>query len=267
MPPTSVSPYLAVWTVISLRPAGQQAGVKRLITARGATPLPLPALRLAPMADAETARVALQAASSCAQLVFTSPAAVRFAARLHPLRALTTQRVYAIGRGTALALARHGVQAIHPAGSAMRSEGLLALPDFAARHFAKRDSDVGVVTAPGGRGLIVRALRARGARVRIAEVYRRLPPRLGPRHVEALRASQAPRALLLTSIEALENALGALPTDAVDILRDTLVVASSPRLSALAAGHGFARVIEAGAPTPQALLDALQKHAESGVKA
>jgi uroporphyrinogen-III synthase len=115
-----------------------------------------------------------------------------------------------------------------------------------------------VVTAPGGRGLLLRALRARGARMRVAEVYRRLPPRLDRRHAEALRSSNAPRAVLVTSAEALDHALALLPADAVARLRDSIAVASSARLAQHAREHGFVTTIDAGSPTPEALLDALQ---------
>jgi uroporphyrinogen-III synthase len=257
MSDTSVSPYLAVWTVISLRPAPQQAAMKRAIGARGATALALPALRLAAMPDAELARQSLRAALSCMQLIFTSPAAVRFAAALQPLQGPREQRVYAVGRGTARALARHGLRAIHPDERSMRSEGLLALPDFAPAVMLRTKADVGVVTAPGGRGLLTRALRARGARMRVAEVYQRLPPRFTRHHLDALHASRAPRAVLLTSGEALENALAGMPASAIVALLDAVAVTSSARLAQLAQERGFPRVIEAGAPTPDALLDAL----------
>jgi uroporphyrinogen-III synthase len=257
-----VSPYLAVWTVISLRPASQQAAMRRAITARGAHMLGLPALRLAPMEDAAGARRALRAALSCPRVLFTSPAAVRYAAALAPLACGARQRMFALGRGTARALARHGVAATHPAGDAMRSEGLLALPDFAPRSFPREQAAVGLVTAPGGRGLLARALRARGAKLHVAEVYRRLPPRFDRRHRDALLASRAPRALLLTSAEALDNALAGLPPEALVPLRDALVVASSARLAQRARECGFERTLEAGAPTAQALLDALQAHAQ-----
>jgi uroporphyrinogen-III synthase len=253
---------LKAWTVVSLRPAGQQAAIKRAIAARGAIALALPALRLVPMPDRDASLVALRAALTCPQLVFTSPAAVRFAAALVPLRTDRSQRVFAVGRGTAHALARHGVEAIHPGDRAMRSEGLLALPDFAPQAIARAGGDIGLVTAPGGRGLMLRALRARGARLRVAEVYQRLAPRLDRRHAEAMRACTQPRAVLLTSAEALQHALAALPADAADRLRDSLAVASSPRLAQLAREEGFHAVIEAGSPTPEALLDALQGHAQ-----
>jgi uroporphyrinogen-III synthase len=256
-----VSPYLAVWTVISLRPVPQQASMRRAIAARGAHALALPALRLGPMADATAARRALRAALSCPRVLFTSPAAVSHAAALAPLTCGARQRMFAVGRGTARALARHGVVATHPAEHAMRSEGLLALPDFAPGSFTREHAAVGLVTAPGGRGLLAHALRARGAQLHVAEVYRRLPPRFDRRHRDALLASSAPRALLLTSGEALDNVLAGLPPEALVPLRDSLVVASSARLAQQARDSGFARTLEAGAPTAQALLDALEAHA------
>ena len=256
MPPARVSPYLSVWTVIALRPAPDRAATRRAILARGAAPVLLPALRLTPAPDVDAARHALRAALSAAQIVFTSPAAVRFAAQLLPLHVEPSQRVYALGRGTARALARRGLAAQHPQAGAMHSEGLLALPDFASASHAHGE-DVGLITAPGGRGLIAHALRARGATLRVAEVYRRLPPRLDRRHFEALRTSLAPRALLLSSAEALDHALAALPPDLAPLLRDAVAVASSARLADLARERGYTRVLQASSAATPALLDAL----------
>lgn len=255
-----VSPYLSVWTVISLRPASQQAAVRREIVARGAKALSLPALRLSAAPDAAIAERTLRAASTCAKMIFTSPAAVRFAHALQPLVERRGQQVYALGRGTARALARHGVQAIHPDERSMRSDGLLALPDFARKNLSPT-SDIGLVTAPGGRGQILHALRARGAQVRVAEVYRRLPPRFDRRHFEALARSAPPRAVLLTSAEALVNALDGLPPAARAILLDAVAVASSERLAALARSHGYVEVLNARGPMVESLLDALDTHA------
>ena len=235
--------------------------MKQAIAARGATALALPALRLASMPDGDATRQALRAALDSALVIFTSPAAVRFAARLQPLRGIRAAQVHAVGLGTARVLARQGLDALHPAADAMHSEGLLALPSLASAAIARAGGDVGLVTAPGGRGLLQQALRARGARVHVAEVYRRLPPRLDRRHGDALRASATPRAVLVTSAEALDHAFARLPTEAAARLRDSVAVVSSARLAERARQHGFATIIEASAPTPAALLDALQEFA------
>jgi uroporphyrinogen-III synthase len=249
------------WTIVSLRPASQQAAVRREIAARGATALALPSLRLVAMPDPEAASQALRSALLAPRCIYTSPAAVRFAARLQPATALRATSTFAIGRGTARALARHGVHAIHPDDHAMRSEGLLALAEFSPASIARAGNDIGLVTAPGGRGLLLHALRARGARVRVAEVYRRLPPRLDRRHADSLRSSLTPRAVLLTSAEALDHAFAQLPADAAQRLRESIAVASSTRLAQHAREAGFGTVIDAGSPTPRALLDALEAYA------
>lgn len=254
-----VSPYVSVRTVVVLRAAAQARALRRAILAAGAAPVLLPALRLAPMPDPTRAARALRAALASDCVVFTSPAAVRYAAALGPLQVAAGTRVFAPGRGTARALARHGIAALHPGAGAMHSEGLLALPEFEARGGER----VGLVTAPGGRGLIAATVHARGARLARADVYRRLPPRLDRRHFEALRLSAAPRALLLTSAEALQHVLAGLPPELCALLREARVAASSARLGAMARAEGFAQVAVASTPEPDALLAVLRRRSSA----
>ena len=139
----------------------------------------------------------------------------------------------------------------------MHSEGLLALPEW-----NDITGPVGLVTAPGGRGIIPAGLARRGLEIRRAEVYRRLPPRLDARHRHALMQSPAPRATLISSAEALDGALDALPEDGRRQLLDSLAVTCSPRLAELARARGFLRVTTACAPTAAAMLDALEAWAK-----
>lgn len=246
---------LAGWSVVCLRPSAQQAPVRRAVQARGARHLALPGLRLAPAPDEHAARAALRDALACHTVVFTSPAAVMFAARLLPPRALRGQTAIAVGEGTARALARHRVSSITPPPDAMHSDGVLALP-----HWRDASGPVGLVTAPGGRGVIAAGLAARGMELHRAEVYRRLPPRLDARHLRALDASTPPRAVLVSSGEALERVLAALSDALRTRLLDATAVASSLRLAELARDRGFADVLVASAPTATAMLDALVGH-------
>ena len=111
---TPTDPTLAGWYVISLRPSGGHDPVRRAAVARGARLLPLSTLRLVPL----SAGPALAAAMACPRVVFTSPAAVRFAAALLPLRADPGRQEFAVGAGTAGALKRAGLPgAISPPGS------------------------------------------------------------------------------------------------------------------------------------------------------
>ncbi len=94
--------------------------------------------------------------------------------------------------------------------------------------------------------------------VRRAEVYRRCAPHLDARHRRALMQATAPRAMLISSAEALDGVLAALPTDSHAQLLDSLAVACSPRLAELARQRGFSRVTTASAPTAMAMLDTLE---------
>jgi uroporphyrinogen-III synthase len=258
--PLSSSP-LSGWFVVSLRPVGQHRRLLRAAMALGASGLSLPGLRLTAREDTPT-RVALDAALGCARVIFTSPAAVRYAVRLRTLapdaqRTRTPRHVFALGAGTRTALRRAGIaNALVPQQAI--SESLLALPGLASLSGTR----IGLVTAPDGRGLLAQQLRERGATVDIAEVYAREPARLGRSHAQRLLDARDHGAVCVTSAEALRNVLIALPDAARAALLDCVAVVSSERLDAIARDAGFVSVIRADGPSPRELLDALCAHAK-----
>lgn len=226
------------------RPAGTATTLARQVRAAGGVPLLLPGLSLRGMASA----TALRAALRDELIVFTSPAAVRFAAALAPLR--TRAAVLAVGQGTARALRRHGIDAQAPA--RQDSEGLLELP--AARTL--RGKRVALVGAPGGRGVLRAQLVARGARLRELHVYQRVPPRLDRRHIAAVLALPRTARVLLSSAEALQNLADRLPASALARLCATVAVVSSARLAQAARTVGFARIVQAESALARDLLAA-----------
>ncbi len=233
MPARATTGRLSGCYVISLRPAGGHDAVRRAAAMLGARTLALSPWRIRNIDD-DNARDALRRSLSAHRVVFTSPAAVVAAAALQPLRQGDGQAWLAVGAGTAHALRRAGAADV-ASPARMDSEGLLAMP--ALREV--RGLDVGLVTAPGGRGVIAATLADRGARVVRANVYERVPVAPAPRAVAALRALDAPAWLLLSSGEALEHVLATLPPDALAALRRATVVAASDRLAAQAHGHGL----------------------------
>jgi uroporphyrinogen-III synthase len=238
------------WYVISLRPAGQHAALRSAAARRGAGFIALSPWRLQVNDDGDT-RAQLAEALRADCVIFTSPFAVKAAAALLPLQGRDRIAWYAVGAGTAAALRRAGVDtAQHPA--RMDSEGLLDMPGLRALHGRR----VALVTAPGGRGVLLPALRARGAEVIRADVYARVPITPPATAVTALRALRAPAVLTLSSGEALHRILDALPHDAVAILRRASVVAASRRLADAARGHGFDDIVIAEGPRPSQLVAA-----------
>lgn len=238
------------WYVISLRPRGEHGALRRQAAKHGGGLIALSPWQLQ-LRDDDATRSALHAALAAPLVVFTSPAAVRAAHALQPLHVRAAQSVCAVGSGTAAALRRGGVVDLHfPA--RMDSEGLLALPvlqDVQGR-------DVGLVTAPGGRGEIAPALAARGARVLRADVYTREPVPLSARAVQQLRDADAPLVLALSSSEALQRTLAILPADLAARLKQAHVVAASERLRVLGRDLGFSDIEVAAGPRPVDLIDA-----------
>jgi uroporphyrinogen-III synthase len=221
--------------VVITRPAGTAASLSRRVRAEGGVPLLLPGLALRNVEDEVEARDGLRAALADDLLIFSSPAAVRFAAALAPLR--TSATVLAVGQGTARALRRHGIQA--PLAPARQdSEGLLdhpALQGLQGRRIA-------LIGAPGGRGVLREQLVARGATLRELHVYRRVAPRLDRRHVEPLLQLLPSALVLLSSVEALQNLCRILPPAALARLFAATAVVSSERLASAALAAGFARI-------------------------
>jgi uroporphyrinogen-III synthase len=239
------------WQLISLRPRGQHAPMRQAAARRGGGVIAVSPWALQPLHDAR-ARAALAAALAASRVLFTSPAAVRAAHALQPLRARPGQAWFAVGSGTAAALRAAGVDGVM-APERMDSEGLLALPGLRGR---MDGSAIGLVTAPGGRGMLAPALEDRGARVLRADVYRREPLSPTPRAVAALRALRAPAAIAVSSGEGLQQVHGNLPAELVARLHRLPVVAASDRLVELAHTLGFATAGRARSARPADLAEA-----------
>jgi len=218
------------------RPAGTGSTMARRVRALGGIAFSLPGSSLRAIEDPRGARGSLCEALRSDFVVFTSPAAVRFAARLMSLR--TRAKLLASGAGTVAALKRAGLKQVSIPRRA-DSEGLLALPGM-QRVRGKR---IGIVGAPGGRDLLQRGLTARGAEVFVAHVYRRVPARLDRRHLDPLLRGRAPFYVPLSSAEALRHLLKNLPRTARAGLLAGTALASSARMERAAKDAGFARVL------------------------
>ena len=240
--------------VISLRPAGQHGGMRRAAARHGWPLLALSPWRLQARADADS-RAALVAALDCDRVIVTSPAAVSAANALLPLRRAAPCSWMAVGEGTRRALQRHGVQGVLTP-QRMDSEGLLDLPPLQARALAHRR--VGLITAPEGRGRLQAALQARGAQLVQADVYDRIPVRPSPQAVARLLRLAPPFWLALSSGQALEQLLQALPAEACVHLLQAHVAAASARLAGLAVATGFrGSVVTAASALPKELMAAI----------
>jgi len=239
--------------VISLRPVGDHATLRRAAARHGMRVLALSPWKLQ-RCDDDATRRALKSALSAERIIVSSPAAVRAADALLPLHEHARRDWHAVGEGTASTLRRVGVKHINVP-RRMDSEGLLALPSMQD----VRGHRIGLITAPGGRGHIASALHAGGADLIRANVYLRVPVAPAARSVSALLriANTRPAWLALSSGDALLTLLDALPADAASALQHMGVVAASPRLAQLAREQGFTDAVIAADARPSSLVKAI----------
>ena len=237
--------------LVSMRPRGDHAGLRRAAARHGGRVLALSPWRIEARSD-EATRQALEAALRCPTVVFTSPAAVAAASALRPLSPRAGQQLAAVGAGTRRGLQRTGSDAVAPA--RMDSEGVLDLPSITGLAAGDR---VGIVTAPGGRGAIAQALRARGIEVVRADVYARVPMPFRAdalARLDAALASRAPTFIALSSGEAFARVLDGLAPARLAALRASTCIAAGERLAGQARDAGFVQVRMAASAQPQDLV-------------
>lgn len=259
MSPASPAP-LSGWYVISLRPPGQHAPIRRAAAALGAGCFALASLRL----EALPAAATLAQALACDRVIATSPAAARFAAEAAAgLRQRRGQRWFALGPGTAAALRRGGVAHVRTPARGHDSEALLALPALQD----VRNTTIGLLTAPGGRDLLAMQLQRRGATVVRADLYRRRArPPTAARKRALLQLPPRRSALLVSSAEAFAVLWESCTPAERQRLRRFHAVASSARLRTLLHGLGFPTPGLAAGAQPRAMLAAVREHAAAGFR-
>lgn len=249
--------------VVLTRPAGRGRALARVLELRGFAVAALPGSAIGPSPDAVGARAALRAGRRADVVIFLSPAAVASAFRLAPQFAVGRRcTVLAPGPGTVAALRRRGLDASCPA-ERYDSEGLLAMTVL--REVAGRR--VALVGAPGGRDLLARTLRARGASVETIHVYERRSARLDRRHVERLAALPPTRVSVWSSADAVTHLTAALPPASLDPLCRAPAIASSERVAAALRERGFGRIALAASARPADLLAAIDAFAARHGKA
>ena len=227
---------LAGRTVLVTRPAHQAAALVQLIEAAGGAAVAFPALAVEAV-EASQLTDALSHLAEADMVIFISPNAAQFGmAAIGALPAAI--RVFAVGPGTARALAAHGVaDVVTPDGQ--DSEALLALPalqDVAGKR-------VVIVRGVGGRPLLADTLGARGAQVHYLECYRRVCPQADAAPLRARWQAGGIDAVTVASAEALHNLAALLGETGAPLLATTPLFAPHEKIAAAARRSGIAPVI------------------------
>ncbi len=231
--------------ILVTRPRHQAGQLARLLRARGAAVLEVPAIEIAPPESCELLDRALSNLSQYQWLIVTSANAVdALRARLQalglPAETCAHLRIAAIGSATAQALLALGLPpAVTP-------------PEYVAESLVKavgeqtRDQRVLLARAAVARDVIPDALRAQGARIDVVDAYRTVIP---ADSVTAIRTifsgGDAPDAATFTSSSTVANFLALLHQAGVAAPASLRAVSIGPITSRTLREHGWEPAAEA----------------------
>ncbi len=250
MPDVQPNLPLREWTVLSLRPLGQHSVAHCESEVRGAKFLACSSMKLEAIENDN----ALKDVLACDDIIVTSPAAARFAAQSAVFFTAPKSRWFALGEGSASALKKAGITDIKIPADGSHSENLLAMPELQSvqgRH-------IGLVTAPGGRGLIETTLLERDATVQVANLYRRIPLEMSETELEPLQDMKPPFAVLCSSQEIFQSFWHQIDLALQRKLARGLWIVSSNRLEGILKTAGILRISISASPSPDAMLAHLE---------
>lgn len=247
---------LSGWRVLVTRPVHQAEGLCRLLREHGAEPIRFPTLSIEPPSDPERARAVLARLEEFDLAIFISANAIEQYLQFMDAPLPTTLRLAVVGKASARALETAGYRVDHQPVDGADSEALLALPELQQ----VAGQRVVIIRGEGGRELLADTLRARGAQVEYAEVYRRTVPTADTAVLSNRWRNDGIDAVTVTSNQTLQNLYDLLDPVGRECLLRTPLVVVSPRAEELARRLGHAAPVtvatEAG---DEAVLDALQR--------
>jgi uroporphyrinogen III methyltransferase/synthase len=234
--------------VVVTRAADQAGALSKLLTQAGAEAIELPVISLEPTEDA----TALLRLSFYDWLVFTSVNGVRYFVehmeRLGVDIRRWPPRVAAIGPATAEAIARLHVK-VDAIPESFVAEGLAA----AFEQFEMTGRKVLVARAAEGRDVVPEALRQRGARVDVVDIYRNVVPPDAPGRAREVFAHK-PDWVTFTSSSTVKNLLSMIDRPTLDGVR---LASIGPATSETMRKHGLIVDAEAEPHTMEGLVRAM----------
>ncbi len=245
--------------VLVTRPHRQAGALCDLITKEGGCAIRFPVLDIKPVDDLAKAVDLLHNQAVYHWMIFVSANAVEYAlCALNDGMGIAEHiRVAAIGKATAGALAEAGRDEVLTGPPPCSSEALLSLPEMQAM----KGQRCLIVRGRGGRSQLADTLRARGAVVDYAEVYRRVRPQSDVASLLDRWRQDGVDVVTVFSGEALCNLVAMVGESGNDLLTSTLLIVVSRRLRKQALEQGFKQVMEAERAGDAAMLEAIRNYA------
>ncbi|MGI9288188.1 MAG: uroporphyrinogen-III synthase [Pseudomonadales bacterium] len=236
-------PTLAGLRLLLTRPAGQSADWRRDLQALGATLSHVPVLLIESIPMDEETVAAINNLQQYDIGIFVSTNAVRYAyagivEQQKPIP--NGLQCYAVGDKTTNAALKAGFNVL--ATGAVDSDSLLSLSELQQLQ-GKR---VLVFRGQGGRELITQTVRARGAEVTHAELYRRGYPHEKESELGRVLTKWRPHIVCVTSVAGVHNLIRmAHAADVLEQLQATPLLVPGDRVAAAAQANAFAKVLTA----------------------
>jgi uroporphyrinogen-III synthase len=239
------------------RPPEQATKLNAAIAQAGGSVISFPLLDIASLPDLSAFHAAITPLDQFDWAVFISSNAVQYGMPLLQQASLPARLKFAaIGPTTASALGSFGVAEVLKPSDRFDSESLLALPELQQMQGQR----VLIVRGVGGREVLADTLKQRGADVVFGECYRRINPQKNADVLAQAYAGNKLQAIIITSSEALRFLLDVAGES--DWLKAVPLFVNHDRIAEQAQSHGL-KVISAGQPGDEAMLQLLTKHFQS----
>lgn len=239
------------------RPPEQATKLNAAIAQAGGSVISFPLLDIASLPDLSAFHAAITPLDQFDWAIFISSNAVQYGMPLLQQASLPARLKFAaIGPTTASALGSFGVAEVLKPSDRFDSESLLALPELQQMQGQR----VLIVRGVGGREVLADTLKQRGADVVFGECYRRINPQKNADVLAQAHAGNQLQAIIITSSEALRFLLDVAGES--DWLKAVPLFVNHDRIAEQAQSHGL-KVISAGQPGDEAMLQLLTKHFQS----
>ena len=253
-------------TVLVTRPVHQADRLCKLIELRGGRARRLPALEILDPEDSTIPDEMIGQLEHFDIIIFVSVNAVRAGMQriLYRRDMPRNLQIATVGAGSAKELERFGLSVSIRPEHTYNSEALLALDEM--QQVAGKQ--ILIFRGNGGREYLRKSLEARGAKVRYAEVYRRVRPDVDPDDLMPLWKSGAVDIITVSSNETLMNLFDMAGKNGQPLLCRLPLVVVSKRAAVLAARLGFRLPAQvAGNASDDAVLAALESWYQSDARA
>lgn len=251
---------LAGRVLVLTRPDGQSEHLAGLLQASGAAIIRFPVTEILPLSDPQPLRQLATSLPDYQLAFFVSANAIRHTLAVIPRTDWPAQiQLATVGKASAQVLRESGFASVIFPAERQDTEGVLALPAFAAEAVAGKR--VLILRGEGGRELLADVLRQRGARVTYAQCYQRRRASIDPGIVTAHRDRLG--GIIFSASEAIAHFRELLGEGAaMALLGQTPVFVPHPRIAEAARAAGARQVVLTGAGD-EGIVTGILQHAVS----